>query len=69
MIKFFPQIWIEYHGSLLLQMVNVQEPGRGGAKGGPTSPTGGGGESVYMGLRDDTRQPDNGGNYACPDRK
>jgi hypothetical protein len=51
-------------------MVNVQEPGRGGAsRSNPTSPMSGGGDSVYMGLRQETRQTDTGGNYACPDRK
>ena len=39
----------------------------GGARGGVSSPTGGG-DSVYMGLRQETRQPDNGSNYACPER-
>jgi hypothetical protein len=37
-------------------------------RGSPTSPTGGG-DPTYMGLRADTRQPDNRSNYACPDRK
>jgi hypothetical protein len=51
-------------------MVKVQEPGMGGAsRSNPTSPMSGGGDSVYMGLRQETRQTDNGGNYACPEHK
>lgn len=53
-------------------MVNVQD-GRGGGVGSPTSPSpaggGGGGDSLYMGLRQETRQPDNSSNYASPGRK
>ena len=53
--------------SVPVQMVNIKGE-RGGARGTPpTSPTGG--DSMYMGLRQETRQPDTGSKYASPDRK
>ena len=42
------------------------QPGRSASN--PASPTGGG-DPTYMGLRPDTRQPEEGGTYARPGRK